>query len=363
MRRAGVLAVVLLVLAGCLGGPDGPEADSDPTGEAGGTVAPRGPSTASTPPASATSSGPASTTGSSASPSPAPAPPPAAGTTLHTLDVGGRSRTYLLHVPPGLAAGEQVPFLVMLHPAMTSGSQVQYFYGLDGQADAHRFIIAYPDGTPESDPTQHTWNAGYCCGAGRDTGSQDEAFISALLDHLLASLPIDPGHVGVAGHSNGGMLAHRVASSRGDVVSSLMVVAGSIGGQRDRFQAIQRAPTPVAPLDVLILHAADDAVIAYEGGNPPGPFEPARIDLPVHQAVDHWLAANGLSGEPVTSAAGVVRRESWTGGAQGTEVLFITTEGGHGWPGVQGGQPPFFRTPAEPAATPLVAEFFLAHAR
>jgi polyhydroxybutyrate depolymerase len=351
VRLAPALLALALLLAGCQSpGPGEP-----------GTGATEAPETTAAPSATSSSVASASSTASPGPPaSPGPAAPAAENREL-VLEHGGRQRRAEVYVPPGLPAGEAIPLLIVLHPALTSAAAVRG-YGLDAEAERLGFIVAYPEGTPEpDDPAAHTWNAGYCCGQGRDSGSDDVGFVLAVIARLRADYPVDGGHVGVAGHSNGGMLAHRVAASSGGVVSSLMVVAGSVGGQVDRSEPVQRVPAPGHPVSALLVHARDDSVVAYEGGNPSGPFEPRRIDLSVHEAVALWKQADGLSGEGQATASDQVTTTSWTGGLQGTELVFVSTQGGHGWPGVTGGQPPFFRSPAEPKATPLVAGFFMAH--
>src|SRR5438067_1468350 len=67
------------------------------------------------------------------------------GTVTRTLG----TRTYELHVPAGLT-GTQVPLLLSLHGAGSNGTQDESFTGWSGFADAHEFIVAYPDARPNS---------------------------------------------------------------------------------------------------------------------------------------------------------------------------------------------------------------------
>src|SRR5436190_846142 len=79
------------------------------------------------------------------------------GTSEHTLDIGGTTRTFHVYRPARLPA--QAPLVVMLHGGFGSGNQAERTYGWDAQADAAGFVVAYPDGL------HRAWNTtGGCCG-------------------------------------------------------------------------------------------------------------------------------------------------------------------------------------------------------
>jgi len=61
----------------------------------------------------------------------------------------------------------------------------------------------------------------------RATSTDDVAFISALIDTLVARYPIDPARVFVTGHSNGAHMAYHLAHSLWNKVAAIAPVEGS----------------------------------------------------------------------------------------------------------------------------------------
>src|ERR1700761_4825425 len=92
-----------------------------------------------------------------------------AGSSAHSISVGGVTRTYLVYRPATLPAA--APLVVMLHGGFGTGSQAEKSYGWDAQADAGHFLVAYPDGL------NRAWNAGGgCCGQPAKDNTDDTGF-------------------------------------------------------------------------------------------------------------------------------------------------------------------------------------------
>ena len=129
---------------------------------------------------------------------------------LTTAD--GLQRTYRLFVPAGITG--PAPLLVALHGGLGSGVQFEANSGFDGLATANGFIVAYPDGVtrfPDGSGGARTWNAGKCCGPAVTRKVNDVAFLRAMVTDIGSTQPIDGGRVYAVGHSNGGMMALRLA--------------------------------------------------------------------------------------------------------------------------------------------------------
>src|SRR4051794_31635504 len=136
-----------------------------------------------------------------------------AGTTVDgTLEVGGRTRTYHVHYPTKVPDGP-ASLVIGLHGGLGSGRQFEENTGFDAVADSNGFIVVYPDGIGGvmGDQDLRTWNAGNCCGPARQQNVDDVGFISALIDHLSSTMAIDEDRVYAVGHSNGGIMAYRLA--------------------------------------------------------------------------------------------------------------------------------------------------------
>jgi polyhydroxybutyrate depolymerase len=271
---------------------------------------------------------------------PGPADPadPASGTAVRVLEVDGLDRGYLLHVPADLA--DDPALVVMLHGGGGSGRQAERAYGWTDLADAHGFLVAYPDGV------SRTWNAGDCCGPAARDDVDDVAFVTELVATLQEEFAVSPERTFATGMSNGAMMAYRMACET-DLFAAIAPVAGTIVTACDD-------PTPTS---VLHVHGLDDAMVRMDGELGAGP---GRVDgMPVHDAIDVWLAA-GTCSDPTTTADGAVTTIASTCADDHAVVLVTVAGAGHQWPG---------SVPREGAADPpsdaldasaLIREFFAA---
>jgi len=176
------------------------------------------------------------------------------------LEAGGRDRSYLVHVPPPAASGA-LPVVLSLHGGGGNARQHRRSTGMDAAADRDGYIAVYPNGSGRLGDLFLTWNAGICCGYAQAQDVDDVGFISALLDDLGRRAAIDPRRIYAAGHSNGGMMAHRL----GDELSGRIAAIASVAGARVPTSRGGRA------VPVLQIHSEDDPRALYHGGLGP-PF-------------------------------------------------------------------------------------------
>ncbi|AXL93323.1 hypothetical protein C4J65_15700 [Streptomyces sp. CB09001] len=313
-RWAGGLALVLVLpLAGCAtdAGSGRPEA-----------AASSGPSTTATATATATGSG----TGSGAGSGTATAAPEVRA----RLRVDGDTRQYLLHRPPAPAADGPRPLLVAFHGRGADAAELRAKTRLERAATARGMLVAFPEGLG------HGWGAGTRATKQRPDPGLDVRFTEALIEHLVRTERADPRQVYVAGFSNGGSMALRMAAER----PALLAGAASVSGQLPTGDA---AVEPTGPVPVMVVYGADDPVRPLAGlpSPPPDPEEPI---LPTRSARDSAaaFAAAGGAGEPVTRAEKGYDRTVWRlgneapGGSRrpgGTVQLLVVDDAGHTWPG------------------------------
>lgn len=275
--------------------------------------------------------------------------------------VDGVHRDYLLHVPDDLPAGD-VPLVLVFHGAYGWADQIARTTDFSRKADQEGFIVAYPEGKPPVFPhTWQFWNTGYCCYAAMDAGIDDVGFIDALIDHLVATQPIDASRVYLAGFSNGGMLASEYAALHTDKVAALAAVASTIGGRAAAFGEIGIPPAQDV-LPVYEIHGMRDGGVPYDGS--PSHRVPAWSPFSVDEAIAYWRANNNNTADPVETdwADGNIQLTVWGEGTPGEVRRMLVRDAGHSWPGGDGA--PFFSKPTQDAdATALVWEFFEAHHR
>ena len=182
---------------------------------------------------------------------------------LHPLldnDVNGRSREYILHVPPSYNGKVAAPLVIVLHGAVQGAANAQQMSGMSSLADQQNFIAVYPNGTGRL----VTWNAGNCCGYAQRENVDDIAFLRALVAKLQKNYSIDARRIYVAGISNGAMMSYRAACEMSDVVAAVAPVEGA-----------QNVPCkPSAPVSLIVFHGTADRLVPYNGGSTP--FRSAR---------------------------------------------------------------------------------------
>jgi polyhydroxybutyrate depolymerase len=155
----------------------------------------------------------------------------------------------------------------------------------------------------------------------------------------------------IAGHSNGGVLAHWVASDLSTRVAAAAVVAGAMGMRSGDGRTIS-IESPRAPVPILILHGDADDVVPYDAiALSPRGSRP----IPAPEAARFWARANEcgiLEPRRDTIGGGRALRDRWEGRCRAPVVLVTVRGGDHGWP----------RSGALDA-TDVIWEFFSRHRR
>jgi polyhydroxybutyrate depolymerase len=259
----------------------------------------------------------------------------AAGDHEVTLAHGGRSRAYIVHVPPRL--GSSAAVVLAFHGGGGEAAGFQSYAGLDAVADREGFVVVYPYGNGVLPRRLLTWNAGDCCGFALNQQIDDVGFAVALLDDLAERVPLDPARVYATGHSNGAMMAYRLATERSDRFAAVAPVAGAMSVDGPPSRAVA----------VLHIHSVDDPRALYEGGlGPPFPGTDVRSQhRPVESSLAAWVRQNGCTGEPrvAETRTGAPRTVNegqtatlltWDRCSSGRPVAHWKLTGvGHSWPG------------------------------
>lgn len=255
----------------------------------------------------------------------------------HTFSLrhGGRARTYIAHVPPGSGP---FPVMVAYHGGGGEARGFKNYAGLDGVADRESFIVVYPNGTGPLPNRLLTFNGGGCCGYAEEQRVDDVGFTMALLDDLANRTRIDRTRIYATGHSNGAIMAYRLAAERSDKIAAIVPVAGAMN---------VASFSPSRPVPVMHIHSVDDPRALYEGGV--GPPFPGTNNRETHQSVqkalDQWIRVGGCTPTPTTAetrrgragtkeATHTATKLVWTGCTEGVEIVhWKLTAAGHGWPG------------------------------
>jgi polyhydroxybutyrate depolymerase len=157
--------------------------------------------------------------------------------------VGGTKRVYRLFVPTSVALNRPAPLVMAFHGMLVDSKDVMPKYTkLNQTAERHAFIMVYPNAL------------GGVWGILPDKALADVAFFDALLAHLSRTYRIDRDRVYVLGMSNGGYLAHLLATERSTTIAAAASHSGVLGLQTlGGINAPRKFP-------VMLVHGAADFI-------------------------------------------------------------------------------------------------------
>lgn len=275
-----------------------------------------------------------------------------------SVQVDGREHKYLLFAPNAQALDDDVPLVVSLHGG--GGTMVGYdsFTQIRLNAVRHNYAVLTPAGY------ERTWNAGSCCAPATTAGIDHVQVIRAMVDDAARSINVDRSRVYAEGHSNGGMLAYRLACEAADIFAAIAPVSAfMMNRDLDAVPAQELyACNPSRAVPVMHVHGLADTCAPYAGGPSTGPAGGTRP--PVSDSIDFWVTNNRCLLPPILASYsnGGARCEAYSGCQGAAQVQLCTIEdGGHVWPGT--GQNPVAGTCGGEGVTSLDAneqvwEFF-----
>lgn len=273
------------------------------------------------------------------------------GPVAFQITVGGEVRTYWAYVPAGIDKTKPAPLLFVLHGSAGSGEVMMTVTqrGFERIADKEKFIVIYPDAL------ERRWNE-------QDGMVDDVGFLLAVADKLAAESLVDKKRVYMAGISNGGMMAQRIACEHSDRVAGIATVAGSMP------EALAGQCKPSQPVPVMIIHGTQDPIVPWGDGAVAG-FEAFGKVMSARANAGFWAANNQCRGtalvvpEPDRDPGDGtrVRVEIFTDCMSKADVSLVAVEGGgHTWPGGYQYMPERFigKTSRDIDANQMIWDFF-----
>jgi len=289
-------------------------------------------------------------------------PPPGPGDWLPGVAMGpAGARRFHLYRPPGLAFGEKVPLMVMLHGCGQTGRDFAMSTRMNRLAARERFLVLYPEQDRMAN-AHGCWNW-----FERRSGKADAevATIMAAVDQVMLLYPVDRERVALAGLSAGASMAalvatrhpsrfHAVAAHSGVAPGAAKSATTALGAMRGKHMppvltsAVGKAMgaaaqfTTLPPL--LVLHGDQDEVVAIRNAE--------------HLA-SVWATATGARpGNARVMQRGQRYQAGITEFRRGAQVQVTVCEIaglGHAWSGGLGSQP--FSDPRGPDATRMIWAF------
>lgn len=277
------------------------------------------------------------------------------------------SRAYKLYLPSGLGS-RKASLVVMLHGCTQGADDFAAGTAMNRLADQDGFLVLYPEQSRRANPNR-CWNWYRPEHQARDHG--EPAILVAMVREIVASHPVDPARVFVAGVSAGGAMALVLAATYPDVFAAAGVHSGvAYGTGRSLLGGVLamrgRGADPLRPIDALAAPARLVPIIVFHGQDD----RVTRV-ANVHQIAEQWARLAALSGEAALAEA--VDRGRAPDGRGYTRSVWRRASGrplietvvvdqlGHAW---SGGDPSgTYTDPLGPQASAEMVRFFSQHAR
>lgn len=225
-------------------------------------------------------------------------PPPGAGAWIPGVVMGAHgARRFRLFRPTGIAFGERLPLMVMLHGCGQDASSFATSTRMNRIATRERFLVLYPEQDRLAN-AQGCWNW-FDTNTGRAFG--EAALILQAVDQVCLLHPVDKARVAVAGLSAGASMAALLVTRYPDrfqavvmhsgippgTAHSTLSALGAMHGHRATKPLAARADTMAAhwpPL--LVIHGDADPVVSIRNGE---------------AAAQVWAEAGGAKAGPARS--------------------------------------------------------------
>ena len=271
-----------------------------------------------------------------------------------SITVDGRERTYILQLPPNYYEADNFSLVIAMHGGGGSGEQFESTSHLSVKARAAKFAVVYPDGVQSDGLLKaRTWNAGSCCDYASENNINDVRFISELIDRLVLDYKIDRKKVYATGHSNGGMLAYRLACELSNKIAAI--------APNGTTMVVEQPCNASRPVPILHMHSILDQHVPYAGGMGSGISK--HYNPPIDSVLNVWQQKNQCA-QPaqVIQDNGSYKLTKWVDCLNNVAIhYYLTKDGGHSWPGGEPGSVFGDNTSTAINANDLLWEFFQQH--
>lgn len=247
-----------------------------------------------------------------------PSPTLKAGNTTRTVQVGGKARSYVLHIPSKYDGAKAAPLVVDFHglggTAMGEVTSSPY----PPQTDPDGAVMAFPAGLSGSLGT--SWNLGTCC-----VDADDVGFARALVADAEKVACVDRKHVYAVGFSLGGGMTQYLGCEAADLFAAVAPAAA------DLVQETVDMCKPARPITVITFRGTADTSVKYAGGSVSPNASMPLTGLGAKASFDRWAEIDQCTG--VASAEDKNGCASYTSCSGGAEVILCTKQGGGHEPG------------------------------
>jgi polyhydroxybutyrate depolymerase len=214
--------------------------------------------------------------------------------TLRIIAIDGmQPRSFFLNVPASYTPGTPTPLLLAFHSRTTTGREIMTSSQILSWAAAMNIIVVAVNGAVHEGSS--SWNAGRCCTDATTNEENDVLLASTIIDYLNSQATIDSSRVWAMGHSNGGMMAYRLACDLSEKITAIAVVTGAF---------VDDTCNPAKQVSLIHLHGDLDPTVPYNGGG--------KLDTPdIYHSVLDYTKANTCNGTTEASITDDEQRYLW----------------------------------------------------
>jgi polyhydroxybutyrate depolymerase len=251
----------------------------------------------------------------------------AAGDTNATIDFGGTTRQYIVHVPTSYTGKAAVPLVIDYHGLLLSDTDEEAQaapHGYASVADTEGFIVVFPNavGAP-----LYGWDVGPCCSQ-TPNSVDDVGFSRALIAKIEGQACIDAKRVYAVGFSMGGGMAMDMACNAADIIAAVAPAAFDLMDPSNNWVC-----KPSRPITVISFRSTSDPVVPYNGGatHPPNGLNLTITFLGAVGTFQKWAQLDQCTGSPANNSSlgtsdGTCQTYSQC--AAGVDVTLCTKQGG-----------------------------------
>jgi polyhydroxybutyrate depolymerase len=199
-----------------------------------------------------------------------------------TFEAGGVTRTCTAIVPNKIPA----PLVLVLHGNTQQGDDMRTRTSWPDVAKREGLVAVFPDGLNRAwaDLRSDTGRAG----RSPPKGTDDAAFLTALIVKLVRDGVADPKRVYVTGVSNGGHMTMTLVCTHAELFAA---AASVIANFTDSMLA---ACKPSRPVPMLMMNGTADPLIAYEGGRGTSRYAVPNV-VSTENSLAFWRNNNGCA--------------------------------------------------------------------
>ncbi len=167
------------------------------------------------------------------------------------IDVAGypKKRTFSVYLPKGFNRAKSYATIILLHGFTGDGGTIAD--RMKTGTYRRNYILVAPNGSDSS------WNAGKCCGTAQRENIDDVKFIENIVSRLHSSTWINRSKLYIAGFSNGGMMAFKMAC-RFNYFDAMAAVSGSMAFPNTECDTSKKIP-------IIYIHNKKDWIVPFKG--------------------------------------------------------------------------------------------------